>query len=100
MKERIKFTRKTTVSDGAGGTLPGAKVVIKELWASVRSLTGARFLDQQIENKIQYEITIRYQHSFTPDASMTVEFRGMDLTIHGKLDVRPREKKIIFIAYG
>ncbi len=100
MRERITFVWSESQPDGAGGWIP-AQEQTKTVWADVKSLSGARALDRtQIQNTLAYEITIRYQYDFTPTPEMVIQFREMDLTIHGGIDVRETEKKIKLIAHA
>jgi head-tail adaptor len=100
-KDRITFTRQTVAADGSGGVSATGTETLATVWASVKSIGQSRQLsDAMIIHNCAYEITMRYQFTFTPGPGMQIGFNNKVLTIHGVPDVRPRERLIKILAYG
>jgi SPP1 family predicted phage head-tail adaptor len=101
LREKIKFQRGTTASDGAGGKKLSGWEDLHTCYADVRPLSGVRALEYtQVTGKIGYEVTMRsQQETFTPGKDMSVLWRGIRLTIQGAIDTR-NYRHIKFTAYG
>jgi len=74
--QRVQFITEGTVSDGAGGTIPGV-IVLLDTWARIEQLKVSRDVAQAQLNLPQiYRVGVQARKGFTPQANNLVRWQN------------------------
>lgn len=92
LNRRVTLTSITRVSDAAGGWTHLQNVITT--WARVRALRGdERLAYQMVASEVDYEIVIRYRGGISPD--MTVQIGARKLEIVSVIDDEEKHRYLV-----
>lgn len=78
LQDELIIYERTSISDGAGGQIPGALTQVNTQWGSVKPLSGYIGMQfQQTYGTVGFEVTIRTDFDFEPDRTYIIAYKGI-----------------------
>lgn len=99
LRQKIDIGNFSTVSDGAGGTIPTLRVD-KSVWGEIIPISGSRELESnKINIEQMYDVRLRYNDYPMLSKINRLGYEGRTFTIHSIIVINERKKEFKLKVY-